>query len=794
MNKLTIKALRDLWQIKMRAIGIIFLIAAGVSIYAGTYMGLFMMGNTAKALYKELHLADFQVTFVPVTEDEMPDIDEIRGIEGVRRADSRLIIPGSIELKNGDTISSVLIFLNSDTHPQVNNLRITSGEYFTDVGDQEVIILEESFAKEYGYKVGDSITVGIQGFYSDFKVAATGINSEYLMWTSNPNFYIPIKGSLGIAYLPLDMIRNIFGYEILNNISLTYQEGAEPKKVQAALEEILAGKEILRETPKEDQFTYRTIEQRLRMHKVFLPTIIAIFDIIAFLITFMTVDRMVRTQRREIGVLMALGYGPLRILKSYFLIGLILGVLGSILGCIFSFPLSFAITDAFKRSLGFPIIIFSFIPAPLIKGSLIGIAAVVTASIMSAQRIVRLNPTQAIRDSGQSYFKGISALTRIAETFYSRVFRFSPSVKIGFRNLLRHKRLFVFSVLCLGLVLGLTIALSLSLSSLRETVDEYFQKEKWDAMIDFDGNLETNQLSQIRSIGGIDDIEPYLKGFVKLKHGSVEKPYQIVGIPSKSKMQELDLLWGEGFSSDSAYEIVLNRQMRDTLGVKIGQQINVVTQNNKAFPMKVVGIVSNITVGQAFVPFKTSEEILGLEGECSGVLATISGVATSLEKELHAKEFVGQVLLKQQARQTTFKNIEEVERYLNIYKILSIFVIVTLVFTLQTINILERESEYAVLGAIGYGNYSMTKMVLTEVIIISFLGIILSMPASEMIGRIIRNRFAENAFLTLFPNRFPHYFSNMGAVFLLVIAVTIFSLRYIYKMQIARVIRNKILG
>ena len=794
MSRLTLKALRDLWQIKMRAIGIVFLIAAGVSIYAGTYMGLFMMGNTAKTLYKELHLADFQVTFVPVTDDEMPAMEQIIQIEGVDRADSRLILPGSAELKNADTISSLLIFLKSDTHPQVNDLRITSGGYFTDAENKEVVMLEESFANEYGYKVGDTITIGIQGFFSDFKVVGTAINSEYLMWTSNPHFYIPVKGSLGIIYLPLDMIKNIFGYEILNNISLTYARGADPQRVQTSLERILADKEILKETPKEEQFTYRTVERRLKMHRVFLPTIIAIFDIIAFLITFMTVDRMVRSQRREIGVLMALGYGPLRILKSYFLIGLILGVLGSILGCLFSFPLAFAITQAFKRGVGFPIIIFSFIPAPLINGSLIGIGAVVLASILSAQKIVRLSPRQAIRDSGQVYFKGISFLTRLAEALYSRIFRFSPSIKIGFRNLLRHKRLFVFSVLCLAAVLGLTIALSLSISSLSDTINDYFRKEKWDAMVDFDGNLEMQRLSQIQSIKGIKEIEPYLKGFAKLKFKDIERPYQIVGVQAKSKMQEFDLRWGSGFSSNNAHEIILNRQMRDTLGVKIGQQINVITQNNKVFPMKVMGIVSNITVGQAFVPFKTCEKILGLSDECSGVLATISGSSASLEKELHEKEFVGQVLLKEQARKTTFKSIEEVERYLNLYKILSIFVIITLVFTLQTINILERESEYAVLGAIGYGNYSMTKMVLAEVFIISVLGIVLSMPSSEIIGRIIRYRFAENGFLTLFPNRIPHYFSNIIAVFILVIAVTIFSLRYIYKMQISRVIRNKILG
>jgi len=99
-----------------------------------------------------------------------------------------------------------------------------------------------------------------------------------------------------------------------------------------------------------------------------------------------------------------------------------------------------------------------------------------------------------------------------------------------------------------------------------------------------------------------------------------------------------------------------------------------------------------------------------------------------------------------------------------------------------------------VLGAIGYTRVSVAKMIFTEVGIITFLAALISMPISEIIGRIIRNRFAERAIFTVAPDRLPYYWSTILPVFFLVILVTLFSLRYIYRMQIGGVIRNRILG
>jgi cell division protein FtsX len=84
MRKLFLYILRNIWQIKARSFLIIVVVASSVSVYAGTYMGLDIIGYTARTLYRELNLSDYQIVFIPVTEDEMPNRESLESIQGVK--------------------------------------------------------------------------------------------------------------------------------------------------------------------------------------------------------------------------------------------------------------------------------------------------------------------------------------------------------------------------------------------------------------------------------------------------------------------------------------------------------------------------------------------------------------------------------------------------------------------------------------------------------------------------------------------------------------------------------------
>ncbi|MEW5801317.1 MAG: ABC transporter permease, partial [bacterium] len=244
-KKFLAKILKDFWRIKYRTTAIILTIAVSVAIYIGTHTTLRSINGTCARLYQELNLADLQFNFVPATEDELPKA--ARSVEGVERIEKRLILPGSIEAKNDELIATLLVVLDEEKEPEVNRLKIMKGTYFNR-GDRKseehegtelnCVLLDYTFAKERGYDVDDRITLGVQGFFTEFKISGLVVNAEHLITSANPDFYMPIKNSLGIAYIPMRVIKDLFGYRIYNNFALTAAQGADIQTIRKSFENL----------------------------------------------------------------------------------------------------------------------------------------------------------------------------------------------------------------------------------------------------------------------------------------------------------------------------------------------------------------------------------------------------------------------------------------------------------------------------------------------------------------------------------------------------------------------------
>lgn len=792
-NKLILKSLRDLWHIKIRTITIILIIASGVSVYAGTYMGLEIIRYTSKVLYKSLHLADLQVNFIPVTDEETPSIKEIKKIRGIKGITKRLILPGCIELKNNEIIAALFILLKPNYHPEVNNIKITCGEYLSGE-DNEGVVIDVGLAKEYGYKIGDTITIGMQGFFRNVRVRGIAVSPEFLIMTADPSLYIPIKGSLGVIYLSSNIIEDTFGYEIINNISISLYNGVKWGEIQSSLENLLNNEEveIVEEIPKEEQYSYKAIEKDFNVLSVILPFIIIIFNIVAFLVTLIIINRLVYTQRQEIGLLMALGYNRGDILKSYLLIGLIVGTLGCVIGIFGALGLSYLVCETYKKASGLPEIIYTFIPWPLIESSLLGIIAVAIGCILPVFKVMRLTPSQAMKGyTGVIYRK--SSQWKNRKTILG-FFNLSSTIKMGFRNLLRKRRFLVFSVVCISCSIGMATSFIISDTSIFKTLEDYFEKEMWDVVVKFDGVVESENLEQIKAIEEIKTIEPYLKGFAKIKYKDFIKPYQIVGVEPKSKIRGLSLLSGNTFSKENAGEIILNKNTVDTLGVQIGDNIEVISEK-KTCSLRLIGIMNNFVIGQAFIPLKKSQEILGLEDKVSGVLTKISNPSTSLKRKLYKIDCVSHVIFKDAVQRGVIESCSKVSPFLHLYALLSILVTILLLLANLNLNILEdREKEYAILLSLGYNKISIASIILTEVIVTGVLAIILSIPLSIIIAHILSYQVGKVAVVIDVYPCFADFAKLLFPAFFLMFTVVYFGVRYIFKINIPEVIRNRIMG
>jgi putative ABC transport system permease protein len=701
------------------------------------------------------------------------------------------MVPGTIELKDGNIIQSLLIFLDESTYPRVNNLRILTGEYFSpmEVG----AILDASFASEYGYSVGDTLTIGIQGFYTDIKVRGIGVSPEFLMLSVNPNFFIPMKGSLGVVFLPMSLVKDIFGYHIFNNISVQFSNEKARESACKEIRRVLSDKEILMETLREDQYSYQAVKKRLESYSVFLPSIIAIFNSVTFLITFIVINRMVNTQRREIGTLLSLGYHPATIILVFGAGGVLLGLLGSALGGVGAFCISSLITKAFQDAGGFPIILPVVLPWPLLKGLCFGTASTAVASILPVWKLVKRPPHEIITGKETVTFRHFSRFARRLEGFLLKTISPSFFIKSSFRNILRQKKLIFFTALSIGFALALATTFAVTATSMQESIGAFLRGEQWDLVVNFDKPTGMEHIKKIQETQGITAIAPYIQGFARIRFGSYEKAQHLIAMTPEPPMKKLPLLKGNLFSSDEASEIILTKDTSNYLGAKIGNILNIEI-GEQVYSLKLIGIMNDFVLGQSFVPWKFGQEALNIKQKASGVFVQISSDTNTVEKSLYQLDFVSLIISKKKMEEAVKHGQQAIFRFLRIYRILALFVVFLLILTMLNINILDRESEYAILRAIGCGRLLLKKMIFIEVGIVATISIIVSIPLTEMMARFLFEQIAKAiVVLDLYLEYQDFLLTLLPAAVLMIIAIYP-GLKYIFNIKVAQSIRNRIMG
>src|SRR3989449_2660712 len=108
---------------RWRTLAIVLTIASGVAIYAGIYTGLLSLFWTRDSIFKELHFADLEVSFLP---DDARNLPELSGIRGVARVERRLIFPGTVRMPGKPPLTAVMTFLENPA-PVIHAFKVEAG-------------------------------------------------------------------------------------------------------------------------------------------------------------------------------------------------------------------------------------------------------------------------------------------------------------------------------------------------------------------------------------------------------------------------------------------------------------------------------------------------------------------------------------------------------------------------------------------------------------------------------------------------------------------------------------------
>lgn len=300
-------------------------------IYSGinaTWMG---MERSVNKFYQRNNTADFWIygTFKANTNL----VDDIKNMKKVTDVEKKLYVNSKDLSKDGGNLK-----LNFIEDNKISKSQLLEGEKFDPSKDG--IWIDKFYAKEHKLKPGDSLKLSYLNTKKDFKIRGIIINPEYIFYLASDDNLLPEYKNFGYAYLSYN--KNIFGKdkiynEILvkakdENISLTRQnDGSIYNNIKEQIEKDKFFDDYLLLNRKINPSFYLTedkIDQFRSVSKLF-PIL---FFITSMLVMSISIVRLIKSNKYEIGVMQSLGFKDKAITSYYLIYGLILVLPASLMG------------------------------------------------------------------------------------------------------------------------------------------------------------------------------------------------------------------------------------------------------------------------------------------------------------------------------------------------------------------------------------------------------------------------------------------------------------------------------
>lgn len=506
------------------------------------------------------------------------------------------------------------------------------------------------------------------------------------------------------------------------------------------------------------------------------------FFFIAILVSLTTMTRMVEEERIQIGTLKALGYSNLDIIKKYFIYGGLASLLGSILGVILGHKLISPII--FSAYASHYIFESGNIPYNLkysILSIAIGVLCTTFAGVIVTTNSLKENAASLLRPKPPK--SGVRILLERVGFIWKRL---SFMQKVTMRNLFRYKRRMFMTIIgisgCTGLIF-MGFGIRDSLSSVLEK--QYSEIYKYDTIAVYNEDLSPNAFKEYKEL---------LKDDKKIENS---KSIYIDNLSSEAKKgpdQQITLIVPENATDLKDFiklrerkggntvnlkkdSVVINEKLAKLYDINIGDEIDVKTEKNKHYKLKIGGISELYAGHNMYMPKDYYEKVFDEEFETNADL-----IILQKDKEGNSSDLIRQI-----NDNKSVVSIMNIEKHSNIFDALIgsldmiVFVIITfacilafvVLYNLTNINVSERLRELSTIKVLGFYDKEVTAYIYRETFLLTILGILLGYLIGYLMHKIIIERLIPDSAM-LDPKLQLSNFLLSGAITLVFAIVVMF--------------------
>ncbi len=707
-------------------------VIVGITVYISMGTVSYNMIHSKDIFYRENNFADYYFHVIKAPEGV---IKRIESVPGVARATGRIQKDVPVIGVGGERATARLTSYPLPMNTEVNRLHLLTGRLFERYpeGSDAEVLLDPQYAAANKLSPGDTVTIVAEGRQVSLTVVGTATAPEFIYPMKDQASLIPEPGNFGIFMVPHNQVQQILNLSgQINQVVIKLSPGADEKNVAKQIDGILEPYGMLASYPRKQQLSDAVMSgemDQLRIMSRFLPSI---FLIIAALIEFVMLGRLVKSQRSQIGTMKAMGYNNFQIMWHYTSYAVLVGFLGALLGSLAGILLASSLSNLYAYYFNLPQVVSGISSQALLYGFALSISVGAVAGLTASRGVLAIQPAESMQAEAP---RGAGKIFLESWVWFWR--RLDTTWKMGLRTIIRNRLRSAITLL------GVIFATSMLIVAFfyQDTVDvmiaEFFT-QKYDYFVRFTEPIKETDLLGITRLDGVTKAEPVFEVPVKIHYAGRSQEELLVGLPHDTAMQKLTSKIGTPLRLPDTGLLISSSTARK-LQLKVGDEIEVETLlplgPAHRSTVKIMGINQQFIGGMSYLTLEEANRIMQENRLISGAMLKVdSGQASLVEAELNDMTGVSSILSRRAEMESFTSELEYMYVFIVIMVAFAMLLGFAIVYNTSVISFAERKRELAALRVMGFTVQEVSGLLLKENLLQALLGVALGLPFGRFLS------------------------------------------------------------
>ncbi len=764
---------------------IVVLITLGVALFAASYDAFRNLEASYANLHVQLRSADLWIT----GGDTERIAATASATDGVADVVTRIQADVPLRFDGVDKLRGRIIGVPADHQPAVCGLLLLHGGY--EVAGPEALVERHTF-DHFGLALGDRVDVLPAGSSAWMPLRVTGDaeSAEYIWPARSRQDSITLPDDFGVLFVSEDLAASIVQGGP-NQVLVRLTAGAAPDVVDRLRSEAtsLGATEVL---TRAQQASNALLQEDIDGFSEMSAAFPLLFLTAAMMAAYVLVTRRVLSERSLIGMMLASGLHRRQVLRHYLGFGLTAGAIGSVVGVVAGTAAARTMTRLYLGAIDLPnqVAVYDIRAATLIAGLAFGVVVGGLSAAAPALLASRIEPAEAMRGLVPATGGRRSLLERLVPPFR----RLPTRWRLVLRGIGRNRRRTSYTIL------GVTLSMLLILVSwsMFDTMDgllntQFQRVQLQDARVGFTGPQDAGVLERLRAVVGVSEVEPVVTASAALRGPAGSYGSVLLALPSNTDMHGF-VLTGGSETTLSEDGVLVGVGAEGFIGVPVGGTATLdVPDLGLSLPVRIDGYLDEPLGTFVYAPLDAVRRMAGHPLPITSAMLRFSDGADrdAIRRSVQGLDIVASY---EDARSL----VALFEDYTGLFYgfvgamlVLGALMAFAIMFTTMSVNIVERSREVATLRANGVRLRQISRLISSENLIMTLMGIVPGLIAGVLGGRALMASYSSDLFRLNLVVRAQTLVLAGAAIVVVALVSQWPSLRAVRRLDIASVVRER---